>query len=76
VAGTALAAEAQIEVAQSLLAEVGNTALVQVQHKLLAEQRTSFVAVRIPWSEELHMSLRLVAHTEWAEQHIALVVHT
>jgi hypothetical protein len=71
VVGTALAVEEQIEVAQSLLAEAGNTALVQVLHMLLAEQHMSpAVAVRTPWLGEPRIALAAV-HTGW-EPSIAL----
>jgi hypothetical protein len=62
--GTALAAEGQIEVAQSLSVEAESTELVQVLRRWLAEQRTSLApAARKPWLGELHKSLGQAART-------------
>lgn len=76
VADTARVAE-QIAVVQSSLAVVGNTALVQVLHMLLAGQRKSLVAaVRTLWWEEPHTAPGPRTARAAGLPHTALVVRT
>jgi hypothetical protein len=65
--------EGRIEVAQSLLAEAGSTALAQVPRMWLQEQRTSLaLAAHTPWSGAPHTSLQAARTSQAAGLRMSL----